>query len=337
MNVLISGITGQDGSYLADLLLRRGYKVFGIVRRSSTSNLSRIEPIKDKITLIQGDLLDQSSLIEAMKIAKPTLIFSLAAQSYVPLSWTEPLLTTEYTAVGQLRMLEAMRQVCPEAKMFFAASSEMFGKVIETPQNEQTPFYPRSPYGVAKTFGYYITKNYRESYHLYACSGIMFNHESHRRGFEFVSRKITNGIAKILTNKIDHIELGNIYAKRDWGYSPDYMEAAHEMLLQAEPKDYVISTGATHTIKEFCNIAFNIAEMPIVWEKEGLDEIAINMYGHVVVKIDKNLYRPAEVDLLLGDSTKIKEEIGWKPKYSFSEMIKDMVINDLNIERNKNG
>lgn len=329
--VLITGITGQDGSYLAELLLEKRFKVYGVVRRSSGNSLSRIVHLKDRITLLGGDLLDQGSLDNVVRMVQPDYIYNLAAQSFVPTSWTEPTLTAEYTALGVLRVLEAMRKYAPEARFYQASSSEMFGKVRATPQNENTPFYPRSPYGVAKTFGHYITVNYRESFNLFACAGILFNHESKRRGIEFVTRKISNSVAKLKHNKLDVLELGNLDSKRDWGHAYDYMKGAYLMLQQDAPDDYVLSSGETHTIREFCTLAFNAIDWNIKWENEGLNEVGL-VNGDVKVKVSSNFFRPAEVELLLGDSTKAKEKLNWKPLISFSSLITEMVYNDLDIE-----
>lgn len=269
---LITGITGQDGSYLAEHLLENGYKVYGLVRRSSTINFNRIENIIDDIRLLNADLLDQSSIMLAMEAARPDEIYNLAAQSFVPTSWDQPVLTGEFTALGVTRMLEAMRRICPTAHFYQASSSEMFGKVQEVPQTERTPLYPRSPYGVAKVYGHLITINYRESYGLFTCSGMLFNHESPRRGFEFVSRKITHTIAHIRCGLVDHLEIGNLEAKRDWGFAGDYVKAMHMMLGQQAPDDYVVAMGETHTVREFCEIAFAIAGFSLVWKGTGIEE-----------------------------------------------------------------
>ena len=312
-SALITGITGQDGSYLAELLLNHGYSVYGIVRRSSSENFQRIEHLRSRITLLQADLLDQSSLIDALEQSQPQEVYNLAAQSFVPTSWQQPVLTAEFTALGVTRLLDAIRQACPKARFYQASSSEMFGKVRETPQKETTPFYPRSPYGVAKVYGHYITVNYRESYSLFACSGILFNHESPRRGLEFVTRKITHGVAQIKLGLSNELRLGNLEAKRDWGFAGDYVRAMWLMLQQDEPDDYVVGTGETHSVEEFVRIAF---------EHAGLD-----WQRHVV--IDPRFYRPAEVDLLLGDSTKARRVLGWEPKMSFEQMVRVMVDADL--------
>ena len=312
---LITGITGQDGSHLADLLLEKGYEVFGMVRRSSTESFERISHLVDRITLVQADLLDQPSLVGAIEEAQPAEIYNLAAQSFVPTSWKQPVLTAEFTAVGVTRMLEAMRRVDPAIRFYQASSSEMFGKVREIPQNETTPFYPRSPYGVAKVYGHFITVNYRESYGLFAVSGILFNHEGPRRGLEFVTRKISDGVARIKLGLADELRLGNLDAKRDWGYAGDYVEAMWMMLQADEPEDYVVATGEEHSVREFAEIAFQHA---------GLD-----MGRHVVV--DPAFLRPAEVDHLVGDATKARTKLGWESRVSFRELAEIMV--DADIER----
>jgi GDPmannose 4,6-dehydratase len=310
---LITGITGQDGSYLAELLLEEGYRVCGMVRRASTENFQRIEHLSGRIELLQGDLLDPTSLACVLEEAKPDEVYNLAAQSFVPTSWKQPVLTAEFTALGVTRLLDAVRQACPQARFYQASSSEMFGKVIETPQRETTPFYPRSPYGVAKVYGHHITVNYRESYGLFACSGILFNHESPRRGLEFVTRKITNGVARI-KHGLDHeLRLGNLQAKRDWGFAGDYVRAMWLMLQQPEAGDYVIGTGQTHTVEEFVEIAFGHADLD--WRK--------------YVVIDPQFYRPAEVDLLMADPSKAREQLGWKPRVSFQGLVHMMVENDI--------
>jgi GDPmannose 4,6-dehydratase len=314
-SALITGITGQDGSYLAELLLERGYEVHGLVRRSSTERFERIEHLRDRITLHQADLLDQRSLVDALREARPTEIYNLAAMSFVAVSWIQPTLTAEFTGVGVTRILEAMREVCPEARFYQASSSEMFGKVREVPQNEQTPFYPRSPYGVAKVYGHFITVNYRESYGLHATSGILFNHESPRRGLEFVTRKVTWHAAAIKLGLADKLELGNLEAQRDWGYVKDYVEAMWLMLQRDDPQDYVIATGVAHSVRDCVEIAFDQAGIPIA--------------DHVV--IDESLKRPAEVDHLIGDASKAKRELGWEPSTSFVELIRLMVDADLEL------
>jgi len=311
----ITGITGQDGSYLAEYLLELGYTVYGMVRRASTENFERIEHLKDKIELIQGDLLDQMSLIKALEECEPDEIYNLAAQSFVPTSWSQPVLTGEYTALGVSRLLEAMRLVCPKARFYQASSSEMFGKVQEVPQTEKTPFYPRSPYGVAKVYGHYLTVNMRESYDLFAVSGILFNHESPRRGLEFVTRKITDGVAQIKCGAATELRLGNLDAERDWGFAGDYVKVMHLMLQAETPKDYVIATGETHSVQEFVEKSF--ARAGLDWEK------------HVV--IDPRFVRPAEVDQLLGDPAEAIADLGWTLDTSFDELVNMMV--DADIER----
>jgi len=312
---LITGITGQDGSYLAELLISKGYEVYGMVRRSSTENFGRIEHIRDKIKLLQADLLDQFSIISAVKESNPDEIYNLAAQSFVPTSWDQPVLTGEFTALGVTRILESIRHVNRGIKFYQASSSEMFGKVMEVPQKESTPFYPRSPYGVAKAYGHYITVNYRESYNIFASSGILFNHESPRRGLEFVTRKVTYNAVRIKLGLEDSISLGNLDAKRDWGFAGDYVEAMWLMLQQENPDNYVIATGETHTVEELVRTAFDYLNLD--WKKH--------------VKIDPRFIRPAEVELLIGDSGKAKKELGWSPKYSFEGLIKMMVDADYKL------
>jgi GDPmannose 4,6-dehydratase len=310
---LITGITGQDGSYLAEFLLSQGYRVVGMARRSSTMTFGRIEHIQDQITLVHGDLLDQTSLIDLMQEKKPDEIYNLAAQSFVPVSWKQPVLTGEFTALGVTRMLEAMRNAVPEARFYQASSSEMFGKVQEVPQSEKTPFYPRSPYGVAKVYGHWITVNYRESYDLFACSGILFNHESPRRGLEFVTRKVTHGVAQIKLGLAQELRLGNLESRRDWGYAGDYVKAMWLMLQQDRPDDYVVGTGETHSVKELCQVAFDAVGLD--WERYVIS--------------DQEFYRPAEVDLLVSDPAKARRELGWEPEVSFPELIQMMVDADL--------
>jgi GDPmannose 4,6-dehydratase len=310
---LITGITGQDGSYLADFLLEQDYQVIGMVRRSSTVNFDRIEHIQELITLVFGDLLDQISLIDILREHRPDEIYNLAAQSFVPISWKQPVLTGEFTALGVTRMLEAMRAVTPEARFYQASSSEMFGKVQAVPQNEQTPFYPRSPYGVAKVYGHWATVNYRESYDLFACSGILFNHESPRRGLEFVTRKVTHGAAQIKLGLTDQLRLGNLDARRDWGYAGDYVKAMWLMLQQDQPDDYVVGTGETHSVRELCKLAFGYLDLD--WEK--------------YVVSDPEFYRPAEVDLLVSDPAKAQRQLHWMPEVSFEGLVKMMVDADM--------
>jgi GDPmannose 4,6-dehydratase len=310
---LITGITGQDGSYLAELLLEKGYKVYGMVRRSSVEKFERIQHLMGKIELIQGDLLDSYSLISILKETKPDEVYNLAAQSFVPTSWVQPVLTSEFTAVGVTKLLEAIRLVDRSIKFYQASSSEMYGKVRETPQSELTPFYPRSPYGVSKVYGHYITVNYRESYGMFAVSGILFNHESPRRGLEFVTRKVTHAVAKIKLGLAKELSLGNLDAKRDWGFAGDYVRAMWLMLQQPNPDDYVIATGKEKSVRELVEVAFGHVDLD--WQKH--------------VKIDPALIRPAEVDLLLGDASKAKRELGWEPSVSFEKMIKMMVDSDI--------
>ena len=310
---LITGITGQDGSYLAELLLSKGYHVTGMVRRASTETFERIEHIRDQISLVQGDLLDQGSINQIMQDVQPDEVYNLAAMSFVPTSWSQPILTGEFTALGVTKMLEAIRKICPKARFYQASSSEMFGRVIETPQTEKTPFYPRSPYGVAKVYGHFITVNYRESYNLFALSGILFNHESPRRGKEFVTRKISDGVARIKLGLQKELRMGNLDAKRDWGFSGDYVRAMWLMLQQDKPDDYVVATGETHSVREFLQIAFS--------------HVGLNYEDYVVV--DPRFIRPAEVDLLLGDPTKARENLGWKPEVSFEQLVTMMVDADL--------
>jgi GDPmannose 4,6-dehydratase len=313
-SALITGVTGQDGSYLAELLLEKGYDVHGMVRRASTEKFDRIEHIRDRLTLHQGDLLDQRSLVDALRASKPTEIYNLAAMSFVAVSWIQPTLTAEFTGVGVTRMLEAMREVCPQARFYQASSSEMFGKVLEVPQTETTPFYPRSPYGVAKAYGHFITVNYRESYDLHATSGILFNHESPRRGLEFVTRKITWHAAAIRHGLVKEIALGNLDAERDWGYAEDYVQAMWLMLQRDTPEDYVIATGEAHSVRECCEVAFDEA---------GLGDF------EQYVRIDPAFVRPAEVDHLIGNPAKAERDLGWKPETSFEELIRLMTRSDL--------
>ena len=316
---LITGVTGQDGSYLAEWLLGRGYRVIGMVRRASTENFERIAHLRDRLELRQADLLDQLSLIDLLRTVRPDEIYNLAAQSFVPTSWSQPVLTAEFDAVGVTRLLEAMRLAAPEARFYQASSSEMFGKVRETPQRETTPFHPRSPYGVAKVYGHHITVNYRESYDLYACSGILFNHESPRRGREFVTRKISDGVARIKLGLASELALGNLSARRDWGFAGDYVEAMWRMLQQPAPDDYVVATGESHAVQEVVEIACGCA---------GLD-------WRAVVREDAALLRPAEVDHLVGDASKARRVLGWAPRVRFPELVEMMVRAD--IERVRRG
>jgi GDPmannose 4,6-dehydratase len=310
---LITGITGQDGSYLADFLLSKGYRVVGMVRRSSVERFERIEHLRDDIELIQGDLTDQSSLDTAMRDVKPDEVYNLAAQSFVPTSWNQPVLTSDVTGLGVTRILEAVRKYCPQARFYQASSSEMFGKVVETPQTERTPFYPRSPYGVAKVYAHWITVNYRESYDMYCCSGILFNHESPRRGFEFVSRKVSDAVARIKAGKMSQLKMGNLDARRDWGFAGDYVEAIWLMLQQDKPTDYVVSTGVSHSVRDLLDAAFAAA---------GLD-------WREYVEIDPTLIRPAEVDTLVGDPSRARAGIGWEPRVTFAELMRMMVEGDM--------
>jgi len=316
---LITGITGQDGSYLAEFLLEKGYRVCGMVRRASVEKFERISHIRERIELVQGDLLDQFSLISILKAVQPQEVYNLAAQSFVPTSWAQPVLTSEFTALGVTKLLESIRLIDPGIRFYQASSSEMFGLVRETPQNELTPFHPRSPYGVSKVYGHFITVNYRESYNLFAVSGILFNHESPRRGREFVTRKVTEGVARIKLGLAGEIRLGNLDAKRDWGYAGDYVKAMWLMLQQPKPQDYVIATGRTHSVRELVEVAFS--HVGLNWEE--------------FVKVDRSLIRPAEVDLLVGDASKARQELGWQPSISFEEMISMMV--DADLERLQNG
>lgn len=312
---LITGITGQDGSYLAEFLLGKGYEVYGMVRRSSTENFGRIEHIREKIKFLQADLLDQFSIVSAVKEANPDEIYNLAAQSFVPTSWDQPVLTGEFTALGVTRILEAIRHVNRGIKFYQASSSEMFGKVLEVPQKETTPFYPRSPYGVAKVYGHYITVNYRESYNIFGCSGILFNHESPRRGLEFVTRKVTYNAVRIKLGLQDFISLGTLDAKRDWGFAGDYVESMWLMLQQDNPDNYVVATGETHTVQELIEVAFEYLNLD--WKNH--------------IKIDPKFIRPAEVELLIGDSSKAKAKLGWNPKVSFEGLVKMMVDADYKL------
>jgi GDPmannose 4,6-dehydratase len=310
---LITGITGQDGSYLAEFLLEKGYEVVGMVRRTSTVNFERIDQIQDRVVLVPGDLLDQTSMIDIMQEYQPEEIYNLAAQSFVPTSWKQPVFTGDCTAMGVTRVLEAMRNAVPKARFYQASSSEMFGKVQEVPQRESTPFYPRSPYGVAKVYGHWITVNYRESYDLFACSGILFNHESPRRGMEFVTRKVSHGVARIKLGLARELRLGNLESRRDWGFAGDYVKAMWLMLQQDEPEDYVVGTGETHSVRELCQIAF--------------DHVGLDWEQHVVA--DRQFYRPAEVDLLVSDPSKARDNLGWDPEVTFEGLVRMMVDADL--------
>ncbi|MFV0316668.1 MAG: GDP-mannose 4,6-dehydratase [Microthrixaceae bacterium] len=312
---LITGITGQDGSYLAELLLKEGYEVTGMVRRSSTVTFERIAHLQDRIATVHGDLLDQASMIELLRTYRPHEVYNLAAQSFVQTSFSQPVLTGDVTALGVTRILDAIRLVDPDIRFYQASSSEMFGKVVEVPQRESTPFYPRSPYGVAKVYGHWITVNYRESYDLFACSGILFNHESPRRGLEFVTRKISNGAAKIKLGMAEELRLGNLDAKRDWGFAGDYVRAMWKMLQADSPDDYVVSTGETHSVREFCEVAFG--------------HLGLDYNDHVV--IDDAFFRPAEVDLLVGDASKAADALDWQPEVTFDELVTTMVDADMDL------
>lgn len=327
---LITGITGQDGSYLAELLLEKDYEVYGIMRRKSVVDYGNVEHIKDKLNFIYADMTDVVSLIRAMRISQADEVYNLAAQSFVATSWEQPLATADIDALGVTNMLEAIRTVKPEARFYQASTSEMFGLVQEMPQKETTPFYPRSPYGVAKLYGHWITKNYRESYDLYACSGILFNHESERRGLEFVTRKITDAVARIKLGVQDHVELGNMDSKRDWGHSKDYVHAMWLMLQQDAADDYVVATGETRTVREFVELAFGHVGIDVEWKGEGVDEIGVDKAtGKTIVKVNPKFFRPAEVDVLLGDPAKAEKTLGWKRDISFSQLVERMVKNDL--------
>jgi len=312
---LITGITGQDGSYLAELLLEKGYEVHGMVRRSSSETFQRLEAIRDAIHLHTGDLLDQRSMVDVLRASEPDEIYNLAAMSFVAASWSQPVLTAEFTGVGATRMLEAMRETVPQARFYQASSSEMFGQVLEVPQTERTPFYPRSPYGVAKAYGHFITVNYRESYDLFACSGILFNHESPRRGLEFVTRKVTHAAAAIKLGLTDELALGNLDAERDWGYAKDYVEAMWLMLQRDAPEDYVIATGETHSVRELVDVAFH----------------RLDLDPEQFVRIDPKFLRPAEVEQLVGNPAKAREELGWEPRTSFRELVELMVDADVEL------
>jgi GDPmannose 4,6-dehydratase len=327
---LITGITGQDGSYLAELLLRHDYEVYGIVRRKSKLDYGNVCHLVDQLHFIYADMTDLVSLLRAMQIAQADEVYNLAGQSFVATSWEQPVVTAEIDAIGVTNMLEALRIIKPQARFYQASTSEMFGLVQELPQTEKTPFYPRSPYGVAKLYGHWITKNYRESFGLYACSGILFNHESERRGKEFVTRKITNAVARISAGKQDCLELGSLDAKRDWGHSQDYVRAMWLMLQQDKADDYVIATNETRTVREFVEQAFAVVDIRLEWQGEGLNETGIDRRtGKIVVKVNKQFFRPAEVEVLLGDASKAARELGWKREISFEQLVERMVKNDL--------
>jgi GDPmannose 4,6-dehydratase len=332
---LITGITGQDGSYLAELLLAKGYEVFGMVRRTSSFNTGRIDHIYQdpherdvRLQLVYGDLSDSSSLDQLVKTIRPDEIYNLAAQSHVRVSFDIPEYTSDITALGCVRLLEAIRETELDCRFFQASSSEMYGKVVETPQTERTPFYPRNPYGCAKAFAHYITRNYREAYGMFAVNGIMFNHESPRRGETFVTRKITRAVARIAAGVQDCVYLGNLAARRDWGFAGDYVEAMWMMLQADEPDDCVIATGETHSVREFCELAFELAGVPIAWQGKGLDEVGLDGAGNVRVRVDRRYFRPAEVDVLQGDASYVREKLGWRPRVSFEELVRVMVEAD---------
>ena len=329
---LITGVTGMDGGYLTEFLLDKGYEVYGMHRRSSLDISERISHLKgkDNFHLVEGDLIDATSLMRIIKEVQPDEVYNLASQSFIPASLTQPIATAEMTGWGVANLLEVIKIMKPDTKYYQASSSEMFGKVQEVPQTEKTPFYPRSPYGVAKVFGYWLTRNYRESYNIFACNGILFNHTSPRRPKQFVTRKVSNSVAKIKLGLQEKLTLGNLDAKRDWGYSKDYVEAMYLMLQKDKPDDYVISSGETHSIRELVEEAFNVVKMPITWEGEGLKEVG-KYNGKIVVDVSPNFYRPAEVDLLLGDSSKARRELGWKPKVKFKELVRMMVESDLEL------
>lgn len=331
-SALITGITGQDGSYLAELLLEKGYNVYGIMRRKSVVDYGNVEHIKDKIHFIYADMTDVISLITAMKISQADEVYNLAAQSFVATSWEQPIATADIDALGVTNMLEAIRTIKPTARFYQASTSEMFGLVQEMPQTEKTPFYPRSPYGVAKLYGHWITKNYRESYDLYACSGILFNHESERRGKEFVTRKITDAVARIKQGVQEYLELGNMDAKRDWGHSKDYVNAMWLMLQQDSADDYVIATNETRTVREFVEIAFGHVGITVEWQGTDVNEIGVDKAtGKTIIKINPKFFRPAEVEVLLGDPTKADENLGWNREIPFAELVKRMVTNDMKL------
>lgn len=331
-NALITGVNGQDGSYLAELLLEKGYNVYGIMRRKSVVDYGNVEHIKNKIHFIYADMTDVVSLVNAMKLSQADEVYNLAAQSFVATSWEQPLATAQIDALGVTNMLEAIRTVKPSCRFYQASTSEMFGLVQAIPQCEATPFYPRSPYGVAKLYGHWITKNYRESYDLYACSGILFNHESERRGKEFVTRKITDAVARIKLGVQEFIELGNMDSKRDWGHSKDYVYAMWLMLQQEQADDYVIATNETRTVREFVEVAFSKVGIMVEWSGSGVNEVGKNKEtGKIIVKINKDFFRPAEVDILLGDPAKAEKELGWERQVSFDELVERMVNNDMEL------
>jgi GDPmannose 4,6-dehydratase len=336
LRALITGITGQDGSYLAELLLEKGYEVFGLVRRSSSFNTGRIDHIYQdpheedvRLWLIHGDLTDASSLNQILKTVRPDEIYNLGAQSHVKVSFEIPEYTADVTGLGAIRLLEAMRELDLKAKFYQASSSELYGKVAESPQTEQTPFYPRSPYAAAKAYAFHVTRNYREAYGTFAVNGILFNHESPRRGETFVTRKITRAVAKIVHRRQQRLYLGNLDAKRDWGHARDYVEAMWRMLQADAPQDYVIATGECHSVREFCESAFAAVDLPLTWRGAGVDEQGFAEDGRILVEVDSNYYRPTEVDLLVGDASKARRELGWEPKIGFQELVQEMVAEDL--------
>ncbi|WP_036225585.1 GDP-mannose 4,6-dehydratase [Mesoaciditoga lauensis] len=334
----ITGITGQDGGYLAELLLEKGYEIYALYRRNSNQRFDRIKHLLDKIHLIAGDMTDQSSLIDAIEVSKPDEVYNLAAQSFVAVSWKEPVFTAEVNALGVTRLLEAIKMKKPDAKFYQASTSELFGLVQETPQKETTSFHPRSPYSVAKLYGYWITVNYRESYNMFACNGILFNHESPKRGIEFVTRKITKAVAEIYRGEREFVSLGNLDAKRDWGYAGDYVKAMYLMLQQEKPDDFVIASGETHSVREFVEKAFKVVDIEIEWKGQGINEIGIDKKsGKTIVKINPQFFRPADVELLLGDPSKAKRELGWEPEVSFDQLVEMMVKNDLKNEGAESG
>jgi GDPmannose 4,6-dehydratase len=330
LKALITGICGQDGSYLAEFLLGKGYDVYGLMRRKSTYDLGNVAHLKDRVHFIYGDMTDPSSLQHAMKVSDADEVYNLAAQSFVGTSWEQPYTTADIDATGVLRMLEAIRIVNPDCHFYQASTSELFGLVQETPQSETTPFYPRSPYGVAKLYGHWITKNYRESYDLFACSGILFNHESPRRGLEFVTRKISNAVALVKAGKLEILKLGNLGARRDWGFSGDYVRGMWLMLQQSEPDDLVLGTGETHSVREFVELAFGSAGIEIEWQGSGVNEHGVDKAsGKTIVAVDRAFFRPAEVEVLVANPAKAKEKLGWKPEVDFPGLVKMMVDHDM--------